>query len=406
MQVTGVIVEYNPMHNGHLYHLQESRRTTEADVLVAVMSGHFLQRGEPAVVNKWARTQMALLQGVDLVLELPVAYSTQSASLFAFGSVAVLNALGIVDALCFGSESGNLESLWALSSLMAEMPELLQIYLQTELQKGVSYPQAMSDALVQYAKVDDRYDAKLAAQPNNMLGLEYLVALRKIGSSIRPATIRRIAAGYNQETVTHPSIASATAIRKATFESGIETAEALLPGESYRILREEFGEGRGPISWESFRQALFACLLRSTPEELAGYVNVDEGLEARLLEAAGRVQTVRDLVYDVKTRRYTWTKIQRALTAILLGLTREQQERLSLWDGPDYVRVLGFTEKGRMALKEAGKKSAVPILTRVAGYQSSMLELDIRASRVYALGYKAGGREASGWDYTRAVVRV
>ncbi|MGZ4105951.1 MAG: tRNA(Met) cytidine acetate ligase, partial [Tumebacillaceae bacterium] len=268
MHVTGVIVEYNPMHNGHIYHVEQARQTTGADAVVAVMSGHFLQRGEPAIVNKWTRTHMALRQGVDLVLELPVAYSTQSASLFAYGSVAVLSLLGVVDSICFGSESGDIRSLQTLSNIIVEEPPLLQSLIREELQKGQSYPRATAQALTRYAEQDPRLDSVLVGQPNNMLGLEYLAALRKFGSSIQPATIQRIAAGYNEENITHPTIASVTAIRKATFQTGIETAEPLLPDVSYALLQEEFRSGRGPISWENFRQALFTLLHRETPEQL------------------------------------------------------------------------------------------------------------------------------------------
>ncbi|PWK12776.1 nucleotidyltransferase [Tumebacillus permanentifrigoris] len=406
MHVTGVIVEYNPMHNGHLYHVEQSRLQTGADAVVAVMSGHFLQRGEPAIVNKWARARMALQQGVDLVVELPVAYSTQSAMLFAYGSVAVLDRLGAVDSLCFGSESGDIKSLQTLSSIIVDEPPLLQSYIQLELQKGVSYPRATGAALVRYAEQDPHLDERVVGQPNNMLGLEYLAALRRLNSSITPATITRIAAGYNEERITHPKIASATAIRKATLESGVETAAPLLPELSYSILREEFAAGRGPMRWENYRQTLFTLLHRATPEQLARFVGVDEGLEARLIEAARRVDTVQDLIAHAKTKRFTWTKIQRALTSILLGVTREEQASLLVENGPDYIRVLGFTERGRDVLRRASERSVVPILTKMPRQQSPMLQLDLRASRIYSQGYTVPQSGAALWDFTTPVIRL
>lgn len=403
MKVTGVVVEYNPMHNGHLYHLEQSRASTSADAVVAVMSGHFLQRGEPAIVNKWARTKMALQQGVDLVLELPAAYSAQSASLFAYGSIAVLDRLGVVDTVCFGSESGDIRPLQALSNILVEEPLLFKTFLREELQKGHSYPRAASDALARFAALDPSIDSELAQKPNNMLGLEYLAALKKLNSRIEPATITRIAAGYNQETITHPSIASATAIRKATFETGIETAENLLPAVSYRVLQEEFAAGRGPLSWENYRQALFTLLHRATPDGLREYVGVDEGLEHRLLEAALRAVTVHELITLTKTKRYTWTKIQRALTSVLLGLTRSEQDALSVADGPSYIRVLGFTGRGQAVLKAASTRASVPILTKLPKEKPKMLEFDLRASRVYAQGYPTRQQGAELWDITRPV---
>ncbi|HEU4963065.1 MAG TPA: nucleotidyltransferase [Bacilli bacterium] len=409
MHVTGVIVEYNPMHNGHVYHVEQSRQTTGADAVVAVMSGQFLQRGEPAMLNKWARTRMALRQGVDLVLEMPVAYSTQSATLFAYGSVATLDRLGVVDSLCFGSESGDITALQTLSSIIAQEPPLLQSLIREELEKGQSYPRAMSTALTRYTEQDPRFTAahsELVGQPNNMLGLEYLSALRKLGSAIRPATITRIAAGYNDETISHPKIASATAIRKATLETGVQTTEPLLPPYSYAVLQEEFAAGRGPVRWENFRQALFAMLLHSTPDQLRSYVGVDEGLESRLLDAARRVDTVQELLEAVKTKRYTWTKIQRALTSILLGVTREWQARMEVEAGPSYIRVLGFTERGRQVLKAAAQSAVVPILTNLPREKSAMLELDVRASALYAQGYSERQPGATMWDYTVPVIRM
>ncbi|ASS75704.1 hypothetical protein CIG75_12395 [Tumebacillus algifaecis] len=404
MRVTGVVVEYNPMHNGHLYHLEQAKLVTDADAIVAVMSGHFLQRGEPALVNKWARTKMALQQGVDLVLELPVAYSAQSASLFALGSVAVLDRLGVVDTVCFGSESGDIHSLQALSSILVEEPPLFKTFLREELQKGHSYPRAASDALARYASQDTAIPSELAHMPNNMLGLEYLAALRKLNSSIAPATITRIAAGYNQETVTHPSIASATAIRKATFETGIDTAENLLPVCSFSVLQEEFAAGRGPVSWENYRQALFTLLHRATPDALAAFVGVDEGLEHRLLEAALQTETVHELILHTKTKRYTWTKIQRALTSILLGLTRQEQAALNVLQGPPYIRVLGFTKRGQTLLKAASSRASVPILTKLPKEKPNMLALDLRATRLYAQGYPTHQQGAELWDITRPVL--
>lgn len=406
MHVTGVIVEYNPMHNGHLYHVEASRKETGADAVVAVMSGHFLQRGEPAILNKWARAEMALRQGVDLVLELPAAYATQSASWFAYGAVAVLDRLGVVNSLCFGSESGHIQGLQALGRVLADKPPQLTAWLGEELARGVNYPTAMAAALVRYAECDPTLDAALVASPNNTLGLEYLAALAKLGSAIRPATIQRIVAGYNDETISHPQIASATAIRKATFETGLERTEPLLPTYSYHVLQQEFAAGRGPISWENFQQALFTLLLRTTPERLATYVGVDEGLEARLIEAARVTETVRDLIQAVKTKRYTWTKIQRALTALLLDLTREEQAQLQLDAGPDYLRVLGFTARGREVLKRAAGAAAVPILTKIPRDKSPMLAFDLRASRLYAQGYPVKQPGAAQWDITRPVLCV
>ncbi|GAX90409.1 nucleotidyltransferase [Effusibacillus lacus] len=392
MLAAGVVVEYNPMHNGHCYHLQKTKEVTGADALVAVMSGHFLQRGEPAVINKWARTEMALRNGVDLVLELPVVYSTQSARLFAFGAVATLHSLGTVGSICFGSEHGDLDSLLELSEIIASPPLALQTELESSLEQGLAYPAAFAGALKRYVSQTGVVKPDLVNHPNNMLGLEYLHALRKLNSPIRAFTIKRIASGYRDLTLHHSEIASATAIRKAIAEN--RKMDAYLPTSNLAILQKEFEQGRGPVTWDCFTQPLFSLIARSTPDELRTYAHFDqEGLAERVANALPNASSVTDLVYKVKTRRYTWTRIQRALTALLLGLRREQLDSMDLEKGPDSIRVLGFTEKGRALLKESASVASLPIFTNISRNVPAMMEANLRATALYSLGYPC--REAS-----------
>ncbi|WP_018132896.1 nucleotidyltransferase [Effusibacillus pohliae] len=385
MRVAGVVVEYNPMHNGHCYHLQKTKEITGADAVVAVMSGHFLQRGEPAIVNKWARTEMALRNGVDLVLELPVVYSTQSARLFAFGAIATLHALGIVDALCFGSEQGDLRTLLQLAAIVAEPPAAMRTELEKALKRGLSYPAAFAQALYSYVQQEKSLDPDLVNHPNNMLGVEYLHALQKLNSPIRPYTIKRIAAGHHETAFQHAEIASATAIRRAIAER--RPMHAYLPASNRAILQREFSEGRGPVTWDSFTRPLFALIARSSAEELQAFTHFDkEGLASRIIEALPSASTVSQLIYQVKTRRYTWTRIQRALTALLLGMTKQQLQAFDLEQGPDSIRVLGFTEKGRALLKQSASTCRVPIFTKIRRDIPRMLEVNLRATAVYGLG--------------------
>lgn len=385
MRTAGVVVEYNPMHNGHRYHLQKTKLETGADAIVAVMSGHFLQRGEPAVLHKWARTEMALRNGADLVLELPVAYSTQSARLFAFGSVATLHATGIVDVLSFGSEQGDLAPLLILSQLIADPPAALQIELEVALQQGLSYPAAYAKALNRYVRQTKELDADIVNHPNNMLGIEYLHALRKLNSPIKPYTIKRVASGFHETKLEHASIASATAIRQAIREQ--QAVASYLPTVNTDILLREFAEGRGPVTWDSFTQALFTLLARSTPDQLSQFAHFETGMETRILESLPHAANVTDLIYRAKTRRYTWTRIQRALTALLLGMTKDKLQSLSLEKGPDSIRVLGFTEKGRTLLKQSASVATLPIVTNISRNIPAMVELNIQASKIYSLGF-------------------
>lgn len=385
MRTAGVVVEYNPMHNGHCYHLQKTKSKTGADTIVAVMSGHFLQRGEPAIINKWARAEMALRNGVDLVLELPVVYSTQSARLFAFGSVATLHALGTVDVLCFGSEEGDLSSLLKLSDLIAEPPAALQQDLMASLARGLSYPAAFAAALKEHVKQTTDIEPEIADQPNNMLGLEYLHALRKLQSPIQPYTIQRVAAGYHDSELEDAAIASATAIRKAVQNR--QPIDSYLPTDNNRLLLAEFETRRGSVTWDSFTQTLLALLARATPAELAKYAHFEPGLETRLLDALPHSSSVSELIYKAKTRRYTWTRIQRALTALLLDLTKEKLAGMNLENGPDSIRVLGFTEKGRSLLKRSASTASLPIITKISRSIPAMIEMNMLATQIYSMGF-------------------
>ena len=219
MRTAGVIVEYNPFHNGHAYHLQKTLEKTGADTAVAVMSGHFLQRGEPALMDKWARARTALLGGVDLVLELPLAYSVQPAEWFAHGAISVLESTGVVDAFCFGSESGRLEPLLEAARIAADEPPELRERLAAKLALGLPYPKAYSASLLEYMTKhggDSEFDlsAEELIQPNQTLGLHYLISLLRLNGRMEPYTITREAAGYHDTHAGPGSIASATALRR------------------------------------------------------------------------------------------------------------------------------------------------------------------------------------------------
>jgi len=398
MRTVGIIVEYNPLHNGHVYHFQQSRIVSGADAVVAVMSGHFLQRGEPALVNKWARAEMALRMGADLVLELPVAYSSQPAEWFAYGAVSALDASGVVDCLCFGSESGDIDWLLRLAEVLADEPEKLQALLRQRLKQGANYPAAYTQAIQDYLlaeKPEDWHDGthwQALAQPNNTLGLHYLIALRRLGSRIRPLTIRRTKAGYHDAEASDAQIASATAIRRILLERGeLQQASPYLPPFTLDILQREWAAGRAPIDWERLKAPLFHAILNRSREELAALAEVTEGLENRLYRALAEVTgswTVQDFIERCKTRRYTQTKLQRAMTRVLLGHRKEWLTRDILSRGVPYLRVLGFSRKGQMLLKRMKREASVPVITNVGRDGHPLMQLDIRATGIYALSYR------------------
>lgn len=407
MRTVGVIVEYNPMHNGHVYHLEQSRKLAEAEAVVAVMSGHFLQRGEPAVCDKWARTDMALAQGVDLVLELPVAYAVQPAEWFAYGGVATLEATGVVDALCFGSEIGRLQPLQAAAAQLADEPAAFAELLQAGLKAGSSYPKAYAEAAGALAQQGEGAKPgatpQWLAEPNNSLGLHYMMALRRLGSAIEPLTIERMKAGYHDQSVNDSPIASATAIRRIVFGAvGLEEAAAYMPESSLHILKQLHIDARPPVNWNSYSSQLLYRLATMTHNELEMILEVTEGLEYRILQSLPELTSpdVYQLLSALKTKRYTHTKLQRMLTHILLGHSKEAFGPESLSLGPSYIRVLGFTERGQALLKRMKRTASLPVIQRMTRENADLggangLAADARATAVYATAFpQRNGRTA------------
>ncbi|MFE5319643.1 nucleotidyltransferase [Paenibacillus sp. NPDC056579] len=410
MKTVGLIVEYNPLHNGHYYHFQQSKKVSGADAAVAVMSGHFLQRGEPAMVNKWARAEMALRMGVDLVLELPVAYSAQPAEWFAYGAVSALDAAGVVDTLCFGSESGDISWLHRVADAAAEESAGFQSLLQQELKAGLPYPTAYSRAVAQY--VPGTAESELA-QPNNTLGLHYLIALKRLQSRIEPLTITRQKAGYNQSDITDSQIASATALRHMLFERmTLEEIAPYVPVGTLDVLRREWAAGKAPVRWEHFAKPLLVQLLNHSAEQLAEFHEVGEGLEHRIKQALPSLSidstnVVESLVGLLKTKRYTRTKLQRTLLRILLNHKKPQLAPAVLAQGAPYLRVLGFTSTGQELLRRMKKTAKVPVVTKVTSLSepSPLLQLDIQATSVYALGCRTASERDLFRDYYEPPVR-
>ncbi|AZR72739.1 hypothetical protein BBF96_04630 [Anoxybacter fermentans] len=407
MKILGIIAEYNPFHNGHQYHLKESKTLIQADGVVCVLSSNFLQRGEPALVDKWERTKMALAGGADLVIELPMPYALRSAEFFAYGAVSLLNATGVVDYISFGSEAGNLNKLNQIARILANEPEEFTRLLGNHLSKGLSYPDARTRALIDYFKQTDteisldQNEVKfLTSNPNNILGLEYLKAIHRLESKLIPITIPRKGAGYHDKKI-EGEIASATAIRKILSEKWRNGDELLdkeilktMPESSCNILRSAFSKGKGPIFIDDFSLQILTLLRRAKTEEIANLFDVRGGLENRIKEAAEQATSIHDLIERIKTKRYTWTRIQRILFHFLLNLTSLECEYFDQLGGPQYIRVLGFTPRGQHILAKMKNLARLPIITRVASYYNRpetpepinrMLELEILTTNLYSL---------------------
>ncbi len=418
MKVIGIIAEYNPFHNGHQYHLTTAKQLTGASYSVGVMSGSFLQRGEPALVNKWARAQMALAAGMDLVVELPTAYATRSAHFFAEGAVRLLEATGIVTHLCFGSELGSLTPLAEVASLVVDEPQELSLLIKQQLSQGLVYPSARAKAISEYVLLHN-YDPQIAwgeilASPNNILGIEYLRALKLINSPIEAFTLRRNISGHNDLELGNSSIASATSIRLSLRNQGQLAPELknFVPEGTWNSLNHEFEAGRGPVFLEDLFPYLMMKLRTSTTTSLSQIVDVAEGLEFRIWEAAQKATSFDMLVDKIKTKRYTRTRIQRILLHCLLGYTTDLAKSFQLAGGPRYLRVLGFSDRGRILLKKMQERAQLPIVTKTAGLMKTpgvtadMLALDVLATNVHAVLYPNSTERKAGMDYFHSPINV
>ncbi len=395
MRTVGLITEYNPFHNGHRHHLLESLKAAAADVSVAVMSGHFLQRGEPALVDKWVRTEMALATGVDLVIELPLPWACSSAPDFARGGVQALNALGGVEALCFGSEAGVLEALQTCADLLLQRGEDIAREASILLRQGLNFPQARARLLVDY--LPGGLDADTLAAPNNILGIEYLKALQQSGSEIEPLTIQRIGAGYHDTGIGEQNIASATGIRNMLVAG--QQVENLIPAAALAPLQAALEKGRH-FSSKRYVALLLAQILRGHAD-LTAYWLVENGIENRLLAVAEQAADLEGLISDIKTRQLTRTRIQRVLVSILLGIKKQEAKDL-LKAGPRYLHLLGLSRKGAEFLAATRQQRGIPLvqnfsrihtqLKRFYGEGSAdhslafmQYELELRATKLYTL---------------------
>ncbi|MGE5678719.1 MAG: nucleotidyltransferase family protein, partial [Pseudomonadota bacterium] len=283
MKTVGIVSEYNPFHNGHKYHIEAAKDACNADHAICIMSGSFVQRGEPAIFDKWSRAKMAVMNGADLVVELPVVYACQPAEIFAFGAVNILNGMRIVDHICFGSELGDTDVLHTLARLLHEEPEDFSILLREQLGKGASYPRAVSAALSSYlGRENEAIVADILGNPNNVLGIEYIKALRTLGSLIEPVAVKRVASGHNDEGITG-NIASATAVRREIKEWGIsEKVRLSMPSDCVAIAEDNIRNGRQPLYLNDFSDLLLYRLRMLEDNELSLYLNSREGIGNRL----------------------------------------------------------------------------------------------------------------------------
>jgi predicted nucleotidyltransferase len=413
MKAVGLITEYNPFHNGHLYHLQQSRLQTDAEACVAVMSGHFLQRGEPALLDKWLRAKMALACGVDLLVELPLPWACNSAPLFADGAVYSLHQLQ-VDSLCFGSESGSLPELQDATRWLCQYSQVLNLETRNLLRQGKTWPQARSIVADNNSAAPQIQEA--LKHPNNILGLEYLRAITEMETTITASTIKRVGAGYHDESIVH-GLASATGIRMRVAKG--EQVGVFLPDVVSKILCQ--AQQANMTIDQKILHSLLIYALQQDEKRIENIYQVDVGMRCRLQQSANEAVDYSSLVDTVKSKQVTRTRVQRLLSYVLLGLEAGLMSEL-LDCGPLYLHLLGQSQIGEKFLGLQRKNIEIPLISNYSRVHNllnrhysgdrdrlrlaqELLRLELRATKMYSLllpGFGGGNRNR---DFYQSVIR-
>ncbi|MCQ2507802.1 MAG: nucleotidyltransferase family protein [Dorea sp.] len=428
MSIVGIIAEYNPFHNGHKYHIEQAKKLTGADAVVVVMSGDFVQRGTPAIMPKHLRTALALQNGADLVLELPVRFATGSAEFFSAGAVDILDALGCVDFLCFGAEDNDLSLLMKIAEIFLEEPEIYRQALQAALKKGASFPKAREQGLL--AAMGNDPDTCVKAlqavqNPNNILAIEYLKELKRINSPIKPVPLLRMGAGYHDMKVhsgKHPSVAtasssgkdhvfveqplaSASALRAILRRQPISSWKHLIPDNSLALL-ERLNEKDFPVWEEDFTLLMKYQLLNETEESLQKYADFGVELANRAKKSSGSFKDYHQFVDLLHTKNETYAHVSRALLHMLLKITKKDISSYNFSNQATndhdastsfahYARILGFNHNSSWNMTEIKEKGRIPLITKLAQIEElyktevlteagkEMLEEDIYASNLY-----------------------
>lgn len=369
MQVTAVIAEYNPFHNGHKYHIEETLKKTDNSCIMAIMSGNFVQRGEPALLDKRERAKIALMNGADLVVELPVPWATASAERFARGAVYIAHQAGIVDNLSFGCEDDDIVVLQQIARIANDKVYSREIkdYYDEHM---CSYPEARAAVI---SKILGKDCSEIMMKPNNILAIEYLKALMSFKSDIKPVGIQRSATGHDSALISG-NITSAMNIRNLVRTNKDYTG--FVPKNSLEVFNENIEKGTFPSLYLNLETAVLAHLRKMQPSDFIGTPDVAEGIEHRIIEAVKTSVSLNEIFDKVKTKRYTHARIRRIILSSFLGITTEDVVSL-----PPYIRVLGLNDNGRMMLREMKNKYFVPVIMKYG----DLKYLDDSAKRVFAI---------------------
>lgn len=406
-KVLGIISEYNPFHNGHLYHLEQSKKLTGANYTVAIMGGNFTQRGSTSIIDKWSKAEIALNCGIDLVIELPLLYSISSAENFADGAIKLLDSLKVVDYVSFGAETSDIDILDKIANILYKEPKAYKDLLSVEIKKGLSFPKARENALMSYLPDSNNYENILSSS-NNILGIEYLKALKRHKSNLKPISVARFETGYNDLDYSG-NIASATAIRNIIKNGGFDIIRRLLPPQSYSILMDNIKQGHIVPDLSVFERQIIYNLRKMSIDEIAELPDVTEGLEFAIKKAANACNTLHEFFTLIKSKRYTATRIQRILLYALLGITKKDIA-ISKKVNP-YARVLGLNNRGKFLISEIAKSNPkLEIITSVKRFYKNscnknlnlLLDKDVWATNVYTIAYDFDS--CNNLDFTKKLV--
>lgn len=389
MKIVGFITEYNPFHYGHKYHLEQSKLLSDSTHSIALMSSSFVQRGEPALLDKWTRGKMAIENGVDLVLELPFVFSCQSAELFAHGGVSLLNSLNCVDYISFGSEFGEIDILNEIANILVKEPLEYKNLLKKNLDEGLSFPQSRNKALKDFSPPDIKdYIDQILRGSNNILAIEYLKALNRLNSNIKPITIERLGSNYKDTNIDR-LYSSATAIRKKILMEGLASVKDLLPQASYDLIREYKYNYNNLNNYEDIIRYLVLTSDKATLESL---FDMELGLENRIIEKFKDNLDLDNIVESISSKRHPKTRINRMLIHLLNKMLREDVEDFYS-QGPPYIRILASNKKGLEIINKVKENSNIPIINKFTDYKkykdnriNKFIQFEERATDIYFLG--------------------
>ena len=411
MKITGIIAEYNPFHNGHLYQIRKAREITGADYIIVVMSGNHMQRGTPALIDKYSRAKMALSGGADMVIELPTCYATASAEYFAMGAISILNQLGCVDSVCFGSESGDITMLSKIAHALVDESEDFVQSLKTKLKNGDTYPVARNAALAETINGFTTFDTILGF-PNNILGIEYIKAIIRQNSNIKPYTNTRIGSDYHSYKLAE-NFSSAISIRQSlSLQDNLDMIQSQIPASAFAIMKEDFHK-TFPVYASDFSSMIKFKLLKERGQGFTQYFDVTQAISDKLEKEMFSMQSFDEFCDILKSKDITYARISRCLSHILLDIKAEDVQLFKENGITFYARVLGFNSKADALTKTLKSNSSIPLITKTTTASSQLypigqkqFEQDIQASHIYeciaGTKYHAGMRD----EYRRQVVKL